>query len=63
MADHVGLGQSGDKRCVNDTLIAREQGPPEHLCRRDNDPVSRVAMEPDGKRCHRCRHRGVMLRR
>jgi hypothetical protein len=57
MADHVGLGQSRDKRCVNDTLIAREQGPPEHLCRRDNDPVSRVAMEPDGKRCHRCRHR------
>ena len=34
MADHIGLGQSGDKRGINDTLIAREQGPPEHLCRR-----------------------------
>jgi hypothetical protein len=57
MADHVGLGQRGDKRGINDTLIAREQGPPEHLCRRENDPVSWVAMEPDGKRRDRCRHR------
>ena len=57
MADHVGLSQSGDKRGINDTLIAREQGPPEHLYRRENDSVSRVAMEPDGERRHRCRHR------
>ena len=32
MADLVGLGQSGNKRRINDTLIAREQGPPEQSC-------------------------------
>ena len=32
--DLTELGQSGDKRRINTTLIAREQGPPEHLCRR-----------------------------
>ena len=57
MADLVGLGQSGDKRRINDRLIAREQSPPDHLCRRDNDPVHWVAMEPGGKRRHSCRHR------
>jgi len=51
------LGQGGDKRCINNALIAREQGPPEHLCRRDDDPVSQVAMEPGRKCRHSCRNR------
>ena len=55
--DLAGLDQSGDKRCINNTLITRQQGPPEHLCRRNNDPVSRVAMEPGRKRRHSCRNR------
>ena len=31
-ADLVGLNQSGNKRRINDTLTAREQGPPEQSC-------------------------------
>jgi hypothetical protein len=55
--DLSGLGHSGDKGCLNNSLIAREQGPPEHLCRCDDDPVSRVTMET-GRQCrHGCRNR------
>jgi hypothetical protein len=30
--DLMGLGQCGDQRRINNTLITREQGPPKHLC-------------------------------
>ena len=55
--DLSGLSHNRDKGCINNALIAREQGPPEHLCRCDDDPVSRVTMEPGRQRRHGCRDR------